>query len=135
MTLHLFLLVLRNISLILSCVKHRICCKYRKYKSCYLKKTMLMTSLWRFNCLIPLQSVFLIDSDHVNFCWDISYVYSHFRRSTEIFCEKRCSLKLRKFHRKLLVPESLSSKGTILRERLLHRCCPVNLMKFSRNLL
>ena len=27
-----------------------------------------------------------------------------------MFCEKRCSLKFRKFHRKTLVPESLSNK-------------------------
>ena len=45
-----------------------------------------------------------------------------------MFCEKRCSLKFRKFHRKTLVPESLSNKvagqkpTTLSKKRLLHRC-------------
>ena len=60
------------------------------------------------------------------------------KQPTEVFCEKRCSKKFRKNHRKTPVPESLFYKvsglrpATLSKKRLRHRCFPVNFVKFLR---
>ena len=56
----------------------------------------------------------------------------------EAFCKKMCSWKFHKIHRKTPVPETFFNKAaglrpaTLLKKRLLHRCFPVNFVRFLR---
>ena len=68
----------------------------------------------------------------------ISQTSSIQKQPPEVFCERRCSWKFRKIHRKTPAPESLLSKvaglrhANLLKKRLAHRCLPVNFAKFLR---
>ena len=64
--------------------------------------------------------------------------YKNQKQPLEVFCEKRCSLKCCKIHRKTLVSESLLLKQipveacNFIKKRLCQRCFPVNFAKFLR---
>ena len=64
--------------------------------------------------------------------------YKNQKQPPEVLCEKRCSLKCCKIHRKAPVSESLLLKQTpveacnFIKKRLCQRCFPVNFAKFFR---
>ena len=60
--------------------------------------------------------------------------YINSRSRTEVFCGKRCSLKLPKNVRKTPAPESLLRPLTLFKKRLGQRCFPANLAKVLRTL-
>ena len=68
----------------------------------------------------------------------ISQTSSIQKQPPAVFCERRCSWKFHKIHRKTPAPESLLSKvaglrhANLLKKRLAHRCLPVNFAKFLR---
>ena len=69
-------------------------------------------------CVLQIRSLWI-------FSWWILKIQN---QPPEVFCNKRCSKKFHKIHRKTPVPESLF----LLKKRLLHRCFPVNFVKFLR---
>ena len=60
------------------------------------------------------------------------------KQPLQVLCKNRCSGKFRKFHKKILVSESLFNKVTshqacsFTKKRLQHRCFPVKFSKFLR---
>ena len=97
----------------------------------------------------------LLDRINVGYCNTVSVCSRRFlslflclkirspfqKQLTELFCKKSCSQKFCKIHRKTPVHQSLFlSKVTgklpaaLLKNRLRHRCFPVNFAKFLRTL-
>ena len=98
----------KGISLLKLCSPH--------YFSFLCNITARFGSLWRkskvWNPLFELESVFRT----------LSNIYYQ-KQPPQVFCKKRCPQKFRKIHRKTPVPE---------KQRLWHRCFPVNFAKFPR---
>ena len=57
----------------------------------------------------------------------------HEKQPPEVFYEKRCSQKFRKFHKKTPVLESLFNEAcNFIKKRLQQRCFPVKFAEFLR---
>ena len=100
----------------------------------YIGEYLIEKSKWNKLLFIVLQLL-----KKFNYFWTSQPKWGYFQKQPpKIICEKRCSRKIRQFHRKTLVLESLFNKAAglkacnFIKARPQNRYFPVKLVKFLR---